>query len=71
MMAAALPVGIIRCSGQGESLARYALDELPNRMLVREYHTLLPDEQLLADELTRARRLIEARRTIAGPRRKK
>jgi hypothetical protein len=38
---------------------------------VREYRTLLPDEQLLADELTRTRRLLEALRTIAGPRRKK
>ena len=64
MMAAVLPVGIILCSEQGESLARYALDGLPNPMLVREYRTLLPDEQLLADELTRTRRLLEARNRL-------
>jgi predicted nuclease of restriction endonuclease-like (RecB) superfamily len=65
------PVWIILCAGPSESLARYALDGLPNPTLVREYRTLLPDEQLLADELTRTRRLLEARHTIAGPRRKK
>lgn len=33
-------------------------------MVVREYRTLLPDEQLLADELTRTRRVLEARRRL-------
>ena len=72
MTAAVLP-GIILCSEQGESLARYALEGLPNPVHVREFRTLLPDEQSrrAGNELTRTRRLLEARRTIALPRRKK
>jgi hypothetical protein len=45
-----------------QSLARYALDGLPNKTLVREYLTLLPRERLLADEITKTRRLLEERR---------
>ena len=73
MMAAVLPVGIIFCPERSESLARYALEGLANPMLVREYCTLLPDEQSrrAGNELTRTRCLHEARRTIALPRRKK
>ena len=73
MMAADLPVGIILCSERIESLNRYALEGLPNPMLVREYRTLLPDEQSrrAGNELTRTRRLLEARCNIALPRRKK
>ncbi|HLQ46116.1 MAG TPA: PDDEXK nuclease domain-containing protein, partial [Planctomycetaceae bacterium] len=55
------PVGLILCTEHGDSLARYALEGLPNPTLVREYRLLLPDEKLLADELTRTRRLLEAR----------
>ena len=55
------PVGLILCTEKGESLARYALDGLPNPMLVREYLTTLPDEASLAAEITAARRILEAR----------
>lgn len=55
------PVGLILCTERGESLARYALEGLSNKMLVREYLTALPDEKLLAEELARTRRLLEAR----------
>jgi predicted nuclease of restriction endonuclease-like (RecB) superfamily len=57
------PVGLILCTEKGESLARYALDGLPNPMLVREYLTTLPDEARLAAEITAARRILEARPT--------
>ena len=70
MMAAALLIGMILSSGQGDSLVRYALEGLPNPTLVREYRLLLPDEKLLADELTRTRRLLEARLAARPTRRK-
>ena len=57
------PVGLILCTEKGESLARYALDGLPNPMLVREYLTTLPDEARLAAEITAARLKLEARTT--------
>lgn len=56
------PVGLILCTEQGESLARYALEGLPNKMLVREYKTALPSEQLLAAELAKARQTLERRK---------
>lgn len=53
------PVGIILCAGKGEALVRYATDNLPNKMLVREYLTVLPDEKLLAAEIDKTRRMLE------------
>jgi len=55
------PVGIILCSSKGESLVRYATDALPNKLLVREYMTALPDEKTLALEIEKTRRKLEAR----------
>ena len=56
------PVGIILCAGKGESLVRYATDNLANKVLVREYLTALPDEKSLAAEIDAARRRLEARK---------
>lgn len=47
------------CTDQG-AIARYALDGLPNKILAAEYHTVLPDEQLLAEESARTRHEWEA-----------
>ena len=55
------PVGVILCSGRGESLVRYATDNLPNKLLVREYLTLLPDEKVIATEIDKTRRQLETR----------
>jgi predicted nuclease of restriction endonuclease-like (RecB) superfamily len=55
------PVGLILCTEQGESLARYALEGLPNKMLIREYQTALPSEKLLAAEIRKARKQLESR----------
>lgn len=55
------PIGLILCTEKGESLARYALDGLPNKTLVREYRTVLPDEQRLADEIQNAWRKLANR----------
>ena len=54
------PVGLILCTEKGESLARYALEGLPNQTLVREYRTVLPDEKRLATEIETARRNLES-----------
>ena len=49
------PVGLILCAQKGESLARYALEGLPNKVMAAEYRTALPDEALLVAEIERAR----------------
>jgi predicted nuclease of restriction endonuclease-like (RecB) superfamily len=56
------PVGVILCSRKSEALVRYATDALPNKMLVREYLTALPDEKVLAAELEKTRKQLEARK---------
>ena len=56
------PVGIILCSSKSEALVRYATDSLPNKMLVREYLTVLPDEKTLANELEKTRKQLESRK---------
>jgi hypothetical protein len=53
------PVGIILCAAKGEALVRYATDNLPSKLLVREYPTVLPDEKLIAAEIDRTRRTLE------------
>ena len=53
------PVGLILCSEKDESLARYALDGLPNNVMAGEYRVTLPDENLLAGELDRTRQAME------------
>jgi YhcG PDDEXK nuclease domain len=55
------PVGIILCAGKGGALVRYATDNLPNKVLVREYLTALPDEKRLATELDTIREKLERR----------
>ena len=56
------PVGIILCAGKGEALVHYATDNLPTKVLVREYLTALPDEKCLADEIAAARLKLKARK---------
>ncbi|MEX0793726.1 MAG: PDDEXK nuclease domain-containing protein [Pirellulaceae bacterium] len=55
------PVGLILCASKRKTLAKYALDGLPNKVLAAEYRTKLPDEQLLVHELEEARRLLDMR----------
>lgn len=52
------PVGLILCAGKGSAEARYALDNLPNKILAAEYQTVLPDERLIAEELERSRKML-------------
>jgi len=55
------PVGLILCTQKDEALARYTLDNLPNKVLAAEYKTVLPDENLIAEELERTRQMLESR----------
>ncbi|MDE2940739.1 MAG: PDDEXK nuclease domain-containing protein [Chloroflexota bacterium] len=60
------PVGLILCSEKDESLARYALDGLPNNVMAGEYRISLPDEELLATEIDRTRQAMEVRGALSG-----
>ena len=53
------PVGLILCTGKNDALARYAMEGLGSKMLVREYLTALPKESALAAEVGRTRELLE------------
>jgi predicted nuclease of restriction endonuclease-like (RecB) superfamily len=46
------PVGLILCAQKDHSLAHYALDALPNKILAAEYKLALPDEERLIKELS-------------------
>jgi hypothetical protein len=61
------PVGLILCAEKGAAEARYALDNLPNKILAAEYQTVLPDETLIAEELERTRAELEQRQTTDHP----
>ncbi len=63
------PVGLILCAQKNDALARYALDNLPNKVLAAEYRTALPDEKLLAAEIAETRRRLEGRGKRGGGKR--
>lgn len=55
------PVGLILCSRRDETVARYALEGLDNKILAAEYKMALPDEKKLAAELEKTRKMLEVR----------
>jgi len=55
------PVGLILCAEKGDDVAHYALENLPSKVLAREYRLTLPNEKELARELSRTRALLERR----------
>ena len=55
------PIGLILCSERNEAVAHYALGNLSNAVLAREYKIQLPSEERLADELEETRRAILTR----------
>jgi predicted nuclease of restriction endonuclease-like (RecB) superfamily len=57
------PVGLILCADKGSTLARYALDGLPNKVMAANYRTVLPDAEVLQQELEKTRLLLESGRT--------
>jgi predicted nuclease of restriction endonuclease-like (RecB) superfamily len=60
------PVGLILCAEKDEALARYALANLPNKVLAAEYRTVLPDEKLIAADLRKTRRMLKHRVSVGG-----
>ncbi len=56
------PVGLILCASKGETLAKYAFEGLPNKVLASEYRMTLPDERLLVAQLERERREFDRKR---------
>jgi len=55
------PVGLILCAEKSRSLAHYALEGLPNKVLAAEYKTVLPDEKTLVAEINKTRKALETR----------
>jgi len=53
------PVGLILCAQKNETVAKYALEGLPNKVLAAEYKTVLPEAHKLEEELKRTQRQIE------------
>jgi len=53
------PVGLILCTEKDDALARYAMEGLGSKLLVREYLTALPKESVLAAEVAHTRELLE------------
>lgn len=56
------PVGLILCAQKNEALAKYALHNLPNKVMATEYRTVLPDENLLVREIEETRKSLDARK---------
>jgi predicted nuclease of restriction endonuclease-like (RecB) superfamily len=52
------PVGLILCSEKDTAVARYALGNLANQVLAREYQLNLPDEADVVARIDAARRLL-------------
>lgn len=52
------PVGLILCAQKNEALAKYALKDLPNKVLAAEYKTVLPNEKLIAQELEKTQKAL-------------
>jgi DNA-binding FadR family transcriptional regulator len=60
-------VGLILCSEKDAAVAHYALGNLANRVLAREYHLKLPGEAELAARIGVARRLLATEPALPGP----
>jgi predicted nuclease of restriction endonuclease-like (RecB) superfamily len=56
------PVGLILCAEKDSAVAHYALGNLRNTVLAREYRLALPDERRLVAEMEKTRRAVEAYR---------
>ena len=53
------PIGIILCASKGQTLVKYALEGLPNKVIAAEYRTALPSEEELSKKLEDVRLRIE------------
>jgi hypothetical protein len=53
------PIGLILCSEQDAAVAHYALGNLGNQVLAREYQLALPTEEQLVRRLEARRRQLD------------
>ncbi|MGI8467024.1 MAG: PDDEXK nuclease domain-containing protein [Pyrinomonadaceae bacterium] len=53
------PVGLILCAYKNEAVARYTLENLPNKVLAAQYKTTLPSEKQLLNEIEQTRKMYE------------
>jgi hypothetical protein len=53
------PVGLILCAHKDAAVAKYALENLRNKVLASEYRTFLPDEKVIEAELEHTRHLLD------------
>lgn len=56
------PIGLILCSEKNDALAHYTLENLPNKVLAKEYKTVLPDEKILVEEIEKTRKMLSGRK---------
>jgi hypothetical protein len=54
-------VGLILCAEKDSAVAKYALEGLPNKVLVSEYKLNLPNEKLLVKEIVKTRKVLKRR----------
>ena len=59
------PIGLILCSEHDAAVAHYALGNLDNKVLAREYQLTLPQEQQLTQRLEVRRKQLETRGAVA------
>ncbi len=56
------PVGLILCAKKGESVAKYSLEGLSNKVLAAQYRTTLPQPNQIVEELEKTQTLLEHRK---------
>lgn len=55
------PVGLILCAQKDTAVAKYALADLPSKILAAEYKLILPSEKILIQQLQRTQRTLRKR----------
>ena len=63
------PVGLILCAEKNEALAHYTLENLPNKVLAKEYKMVLPDEKILVEVIEKTRKMLSGEK-IRNPKSK-
>ncbi len=61
------PVGLILCSAKNDAVVKYALGNLPSKVLAAEYRTALPAEKLIAEHVVQVRQHLMKRVAPAQP----
>jgi hypothetical protein len=55
------PIGLILCSERDDAVAHYALGNINNRVLARQYKLSLPKEKALVQQISSTRRALRAK----------